>query len=150
MEISRSPLPLAKGGHTCGILQYTAMCGHSCLMQLLQWAATCRCVAWSFTLAEARHFPLIYLKSIQKLHKTRPQPFNPWIKTSFVLLTVASSPGLPMFLNITCEKLERPGRFCDVIIMYYHNFCCVSLSPPTRPCNHNHIASYGSSEPGKI
>ena len=53
--------------------------------------------------------------------------------------SIASSPGLPMFFNVTREKLGRPGRFCDVI-------CHGSLSPPTRPRNHVHVASYGSKD----
>ncbi len=38
---------------------------------------------------------------------------------------LASSPGLPMFFNVTREKSGRPGRFCDVIITYL---------PPFLPC----------------
>ena len=49
-----------------------------------------------------------------------------------------------MFFNVTREKSGMPGRFCDVIITYCHDFFCGSLSPPTRPCNRVHIASYGS------
>ena len=60
-----------------------------------------------------------------------------------VLYNIASSPGLPMFFNITHKKSERPGRFCDIIC---HDFCHGSLSPPTCPCNHVHVASYGSKD----
>ena len=35
---------------------------------------------------------------------------------------VASSPGLPMFFNVTREKSGTPGRFCDVIITYLPPF----------------------------
>ena len=49
-----------------------------------------------------------------------------------------------MFFNVTREKSGRPGRFCDVIITYCHDFCRGSLSPPTRPRSRIHIASYGS------
>ena len=42
------------------------------------------------------------------------------------------------------QKSGRPGRFCDVMITYCHDFCRGSLSPPTRPRNRVHIPSYGS------
>ena len=71
------------------------------------------------------------LKSPESIHGTKQLCDNYWL---------ASSPGLPMFFNVTYEKLGRPGQFCDVIITCCHG----SLSPPTRLRNRVHIASYGS------
>ena len=54
--------------------------------------------------------------------------------------------AFPCFLTLHAKKSGRPGRFCDVIC---HDFCHSSLSPPTRPRNHVHVASYGSRDSGK-
>ena len=51
-----------------------------------------------------------------------------------VILVLILCPDLPMFCNVSHEKLGRPGEFYDVMMTYWTRFGpagCGWLSPPT-------------------
>ena len=60
--------------------------------------------------------------------------------TTRVCVVVASYPGLPMFFNVSREKLGRPGRFYDVKMTYWTRFgprlrLAISAHSPTQCCS---------------